>query len=131
MATASGDASTTVIESASGTSSTVQLPVPPAISRTVPSGAKSCRADLTAEIWGPNGGYVASVALRAAAAHAAFDPPATFSCHSLSVARFDAVNLDVRTLRRTKRAESVAVSMTQDGTPVLEAIAWIVQGGDG
>ena len=83
------------------------------------------------EIWGPNGGYVASIALRAAAAHSAFDRPATFSCHYLSVARFDAVDLDVRTLRRTKRAESVAVSMTQDGTPVLEALVWMVQGGDG
>jgi len=83
------------------------------------------------EIWGPNGGYVASVALRAAAAHAAFDRPASFSCHYLSVARFDTVDLEVRTLRRTKRAESVAVSMTQAGTPILEAIAWMVQGGDG
>src|SRR5205823_4892878 len=58
------------------------------------------------EIWGPNGGYVASIALRAAGAHSAFDRPATFSCHYLAVARFDAVDLDVRTLRRTKRAES-------------------------
>jgi len=83
------------------------------------------------EIWGPNGGYVASIALRAAATHAAFDRPATFSCHYLSVASFDVVDLDVRTLRRTKRAESVVVSMTQDGKPVLEALVWMVMGGDG
>jgi acyl-CoA thioesterase-2 len=83
------------------------------------------------EIWGPNGGYVASVALRAAAAHAAFDRPASFSCHYLSVAGFDEVQLETRTLRRTRRAESVAVSMTQAGAPVLEAMAWMVQSGDG
>jgi acyl-CoA thioesterase len=83
------------------------------------------------EIWGPNGGYVASVALRAAAAHTAFERPAAFSCHYLSVARFDEVDLEVRTLRQTKRAESVAVSMTQTGTPVLEALVWMIQGGDG
>jgi len=83
------------------------------------------------EIWGPNGGYVASIALRAAAAHAAFDRPATFSCHYLSVASFDTVDLDVRTLRRTKRAESVAVTMTQAGTPILEAWVWMVMGGAG
>ena len=29
------------------------------------------------EIWGPNGGYVAAIALRAAGAHSRFDRPAT------------------------------------------------------
>jgi acyl-CoA thioesterase II len=83
------------------------------------------------EIWGPNGGYVASVALRAAAAHATFGRPAAFSCHYLSVARFDEVQLEVRTLRRTKRAESVAVSMAQGPTPVIEAMVWMVDRSDG
>lgn len=83
------------------------------------------------EIWGPNGGYVASVALRAAAAHSAFDRPAAFSCHYLSVARFDEVQLEVRTLRRTRRAESVAVSMTQAGAPVIEGMVWMVKASDG
>jgi len=75
-------------------------------------------ADLSSEweIWGPSGGYVASVALRAAAAHAGFERPASFSCHFLSVARFEQVQIDVRTLRTSRRAESVAVSMSQDGT---------------
>jgi len=83
------------------------------------------------EIWGPNGGYVASTALRAAAAHATFDRPATFGCHYLSVAHFDTVDLEVRTLRQAKRAESIAVSMTQAGTPILEALVWMVRDGDG
>ena len=90
-------------------------------------------ADLSPEweIWGPSGGYVASVAFRAAAAHAGFERPASFSCHFLSVARFEQVQIDVRTLRTSRRAESVAVSMSQDGTAVLEAIAWFVASGDG
>ena len=83
------------------------------------------------EIWGPNGGYVASIALRAAAAHASFGRPATFTCHYLSVARFDVVDLEVRTLRHSKRAASVKVSMTQAGKPVLEALVWMVEGGHG
>ena len=83
------------------------------------------------EIWGPNGGYVASVALRAAAAHAVFERPAAFSCHYLSVAQFGEVDLAVRTLRRTRRAESVAVSMTQAGKPILEALGWFVDSTDG
>jgi acyl-CoA thioesterase II len=90
-------------------------------------------ADLSRdwEIWGPNGGYVASVALRAAAAHSQFARPASFHCHFLSVARFEEVQLDVRTLRVSRRAESMAVSMSQGGTAVLEAIAWFVADGDG
>ena len=83
------------------------------------------------EIWGPNGGYVAGVALRAAASHSGFSRPASLSCHYLSVAGFNEVQLETRTLRRTRRAESIAVSMTQAGMPVLEAMVWMVEAGDG
>ena len=41
------------------------------------------------EIWGPNGGYVASIALRAAGAHSRFDRPASLVGHFLGVADFD------------------------------------------
>ncbi len=83
------------------------------------------------EIWGPNGGYLAVIALRAAGAHTPLRRPATFSCHFLGVADFDVVDLDVRTIRASSRAASVAVSMTQAGKPVLEALAWIVGDVDG
>jgi acyl-CoA thioesterase len=78
------------------------------------------------EIWGPNGGYVASVALRAAAAASRFDRPASFMGHFLSTAAFDTVDLEVTPLRQAKRAESLRVSMTQEGRPVLEALVWLV-----
>jgi len=66
------------------------------------------------EIWGPNGGYIAAVALRAAGAYSRFDRPITLVGHFLGVADFDApVDLDVTTLREAKRAQSVRVSMTQ------------------
>jgi len=83
------------------------------------------------EIWGPNGGFLAALALRAAGAHTDLRRPASFSCHFLGVADFDAVDLSVRTLRRTKRAESIAVSMTQHGAPILEAMVWVVGDVDG
>ena len=41
------------------------------------------------EIWGPNGGYVASIALRAAGAHSRFDRPASIVGHFLGVATFE------------------------------------------
>lgn len=81
------------------------------------------------EIWGPNGGYVAAIALRAAGRHTAFTRPASFTGHFLGVADFAEVQVAVRTLRRTKRAESLAVSMTQGGKPVHEAVVWAVEAG--
>ena len=38
------------------------------------------------EIWGPNGGYLAVIAIRAAGAQTSLRRPATFSCHYLGVA---------------------------------------------
>ncbi len=78
------------------------------------------------EIWGPNGGYVAAVALRAAGAHCRLPTPASVLCHFLEVATFDDVELEVETLRRSRRAESMRVSMTQGGRRVLEALVWAV-----
>jgi acyl-CoA thioesterase II len=80
------------------------------------------------EIWGPNGGYLAAIALRAAGGATDLTRPVSFTAHFLGVADFAPVQLATRTLRRTKRAESLAVSMTQDGRPVLEAMAWVVAG---
>ena len=84
------------------------------------------RAHLSEDwrIWGPNGGYLAALALRCAGAHSAFRRPASFSGHFLGVADFTDVELTARSLRRTKRVESVAVSMTQHGAPILEAMVW-------
>ena len=77
-------------------------------------------------IWGPNGGYLASVALRAAGAHSRFDRPASFVGHYFGVAKFDTVDIEVTTLRAAKRAESMRVSMVQDGQPMFEALVWAV-----
>jgi acyl-CoA thioesterase II len=81
------------------------------------------------EVWGPNGGYLAAIALRAAGGATELTRPASFTAHFLGVAEFGPVDLAVRSLRRTKRAESLAVSMTQEGRPVLEAMVWVVAGG--
>ena len=83
------------------------------------------------EIWGPMGGYVASVALRAAGATSPFQRPASFSCHYLGVASFDSVDIQVRALRSAKTAASHRVELTQDGRPILEATIWSVGEVDG
>ncbi len=78
------------------------------------------------EIWGPNGGYIAAIALRAAGEHSRFDRPLSLVGHFLGVAAFEPVDLDVTTLRSAKRAESMRVSMTQQGQPIFEALVWSV-----
>lgn len=89
------------------------------------------RAALSAdwEIWGPNGGYLAALSLRAAGAHSGLARPASLVCHFLDVAAFDEVELHTETLRRSRRAESTRVAMVQGGRRVLEALVWSVADG--
>jgi len=82
------------------------------------------------EIWGPNGGYLASVALRAAGAATQLPRPATFSCLFIGVGSFDTdVDIEVTSIRRAKRAEAMRVCITQDDRALLEAHVWAVDDG--
>jgi acyl-CoA thioesterase len=94
-------------------------------------GRYSVRVSRAWEIWGPNGGYVASLALRAAGVHTRFARPASIVGHFLGVAAFDAVDIEVTTLRAAKRAESLRVSITQGAAPIFEALVWTVDDLDG
>lgn len=74
------------------------------------------------ELWGPNGGYVAAIAMRAAGAAASVKRPCTFHGHYLRVARFEPVRLSVTKVHGGRRSESIRVSMFQDGEIVFEGI---------
>lgn len=102
-----------------------------AVTRTEEPGRYSATLFADYEVWGPEGGYVAAVLLRAAAEQSAQPRPASLQVHFLGVARSEVVELTVTVLRRTRRAESLRVSMTQDGRPVAEALTWFTAGGDG
>ena len=78
------------------------------------------------EIWGPCGGYVAAIALRAAGAESPFARPASFFCHYLSVAAFAPVDLVVTPLRAGRTVLAQRVAMIQRGRPILEAMVWSV-----
>jgi acyl-CoA thioesterase II len=78
------------------------------------------------EIWGPEGGYVAAIALRAAGAVSPFARPASFFCHYLSVAAFAPVDLVVTPLRAGRTVLAQRVEMRQDGRPILDAMVWSV-----
>jgi acyl-CoA thioesterase II len=74
------------------------------------------------EIVGPNGGYMASIAMRAAAREAQIRSPASFYCQFLRVARFEAIEARVNVVQSGRRSEAIRVSLLQDDKPVAEAL---------
>jgi acyl-CoA thioesterase II len=73
-------------------------------------------------IWGPNGGYLAAVALRTAGLEAEIQRPASIVCHFLGVARFEQAELETNIVHRGRSSESIHVTMTQHGRPILQAM---------
>lgn len=97
----------------------------------VSDGRYGATLDAEWEIWGPMGGYVAAVALRAAGAEAEGRRPAAFSCHYLGVADFGPVDLRVETRKGGRSATSQRVELAQDGRPILDAMVWSTATDDG
>lgn len=96
--------------------------------RTVDAATGRYEADVSQawEIWGPMGGYVAAIALRAAGAASPFARPASFSCHYLGVAAFAPVEIAVTALRAGRQAASHRVSITQGDRSIMEALVWSI-----
>jgi acyl-CoA thioesterase II len=82
-------------------------------------------------LWGPAGGYVSTIALRAAGAYSRFDRPASYSCSYLGVADFGPIDIDVTALRSAKRAEALRVTLMQHDQPFLDATVWTIDAGMG
>lgn len=95
------------------------------------TGTGRYRAALSPDwaVWGPNGGYVAAIALRAALAESRLPRPASLACHFLAVGEFAPVELRVASLGGSKRAESLRVEVVQRDRPLLVASAWIADDG--
>jgi acyl-CoA thioesterase len=91
-------------------------------------GDRRYRATISSDwgLWGPVGGYLAAIALRAAGAHSAMPLPASLSCQYLAPARFDVADLEVNRVRTSRNATSLTVRMSQRGTPVLNALVWTI-----
>lgn len=101
--------------------------------RLEPVGDQHFRATFSEDwrIWGPSGGYVASIALRAVGHVAKVPRPAAFSGHFLSVGDFAEVDVAVRTIKAGRRSESFAVSIEQAGRPLFEAMVRTAADGPG
>ena len=83
------------------------------------------------KIWGPNGGYVAAIALRAAGLESRLPRPASFSCQFLEAGAFEQADVRVEALRRGRAAEALSVSLEQSGRRLLSAQVWTVGKLDG
>ena len=99
----------------------------------VEGGAGRYRAALSEDwrIWGPNGGYLATIALRAVGAEAKIARPSSFHAHFLAVGRFAEIELRVEPVRVGKRSESFRVRIFQDDKPLLEALVRTAAEGPG
>jgi acyl-CoA thioesterase II len=77
------------------------------------------------EIWGPNGGYLAAIALRAAGLRAGpGHRPAGISCQYLRRGLFGPAALEVEPLKRGRNADCLSVRMLQEERPTLSAQVW-------
>ena len=77
------------------------------------------------EIWGPNGGYLAAIALRAAGLRApGGHRPASISVQYLSRGLFGEARLTVDVLRSARAVACLAVELVQEGKRVLTAQVW-------
>ena len=99
------------------------LAVDTVVERTGPS-TFSCDLSPEWEIWGPNGGYLASVAMRAAGVASGRARPASITAHFVGAGRSAPVEISVEVNRETKVATSVTARITQEGRPLLVAAVW-------
>ena len=95
------------------------------------SGTFSARLSDEWEIWGPSGGYLAALTLRAAGFRARIPRPVSYYCHFLSPPEFDRVEIEVEELKRGRRSESLAVRMTQGGRDIMFALVRTAANGPG
>lgn len=77
-------------------------------------------------LWSPNGGYLATIALRAAGLESVGLRPASLTCSFLKTPEPGLVELTATPLRRSSRAHATHVVMTQGGEAVLDATVWSV-----
>ena len=89
------------------------------------------RARLDADwfAWGPFGGCLAALALRAVGAEARLPWPATFSGLFLNAGEAGEVEIAVHTLKGGKRAEALRATIVQGDRPLFDASVWLVDAG--
>jgi acyl-CoA thioesterase len=79
------------------------------------------------EIWGPNGGYLGALMLRAAGATCGRNRPANATVHFLGVASMEQpVSIVTEVQRKSKVASSVIASIHQSDRLIARAMVWAI-----
>ncbi len=79
--------------------------------------------------FGPLGGYVAAIALRAMGVESPLSRPVSIHCQFLAVAAYQEMDVEVVTLRRGKRSHALQVRMLQEGRLIHAASGWVAEEG--
>lgn len=77
-------------------------------------------------LWGPAGGYISALALRAAGEATVFPRPASMTCHFLRPGKFAPAELHVESLRAGRRSELLRVDLRQEDKVLLTCSVWVV-----
>jgi acyl-CoA thioesterase-2 len=95
-------------------------------------GRRLATLDRAWEIWGPDGGYMASIALRAAGLDAPDGHrPISLKCQYLNVGRFEEAEVRTEALKRGRTAACTRVDLVQGAKTTLTAEVWTTSKDDG
>ena len=75
-------------------------------------------------LWGPAGGYLAALALRAAGESTDFLRPISMACQYFRVAAFEPIDLIVTRLKQGKRSEALRVDLIQNDRLIMSTQVW-------
>jgi acyl-CoA thioesterase II len=91
------------------------------------AGRYAARLDPDWFAWGPFGGYLAALAVRAIARESRVPWPATFSGSFLSVGEVGPIEIQVEVRKRGKRAELLRAILIQGDNALFEASMWLIE----
>ena len=75
-------------------------------------------------LWGPAGGYVTALALRAAGEATSQARPVSMTCHFVRVGAFQPVDIFVETIKHGRRSELLRVDLKQNEKLIFTAQIW-------
>lgn len=96
--------------------------------RLQPLGEGRWSADLPESwgLWSPAGGFITTLALRAAGEASQLPRPASMSCHFLRMGKYAPAEVRTETVKAGKRSELLKVELVQEGKTLLICHVWTV-----
>jgi acyl-CoA thioesterase len=77
------------------------------------------------DVWGPNGGYLCALMMKAVGEEAQGCVPVSYMGQYLRSPRFDAVHINVECIKRGKLTSAYDVCMVQDEKIMVRATVWV------